>query len=136
MARRKSETAYVYAGLAGETAPGRIVDSGLFRLTEGADTWKQLSIGLPNQPAVRALAVHPLRPEVVYAGTQYGPYRSEDSGESWSRLPVTDHGLPVWSVSFHPRDPETVLIGYENSEIYRSEDSGESWRRLPVHDPR
>ncbi len=133
MASRKSGPAYVFAGLAGETAPGRIVDHGLFRLREGGEGWEPLDQGLPARPAVRVIAVHPNDPRLIYAGTQDGPYRSEDAGETWQRVDIADHGLPVWSVLFHPRDPQTVLIGYENAEIYRSEDGGASWRRLPVH---
>ncbi len=133
MSRGNGNGFHVYAGLAGETAPGRVVDNGLFRLAEGADDWEELSQGLPAAPAIRALAVHPARPGVIYAGTQEGPYLSVDHGESWGRVPVPDHGLPVWSVLFHPRDPETILIGYENAAIHRSDDGGASWRRLPVH---
>ena len=43
-----------------------------------------------------------------------------------------DHGLPVWSLLFHPRDPNVMYAGYESSEIYRSDDGGESWSQLPV----
>ena len=45
---------------------------------------------------------------------------------------MPDHGLPVWSVLFHPHDPDVILVGYENCEIYRSDDAGERWTRLPV----
>ena len=48
-----------YLGLAGETGPGRPVDSGLFRLADGGNEWEALQRGLPEKPAVRALAVHP-----------------------------------------------------------------------------
>ncbi len=89
--------------------------------------------GLPETPAIRALAVHPQQPEVIYAGTQSGPYRSGDRGEHWEKVNVPDHGLPVWSVLFHPHDPDTILVGYENCEIYRSDDAGEHWTRLPVN---
>ena len=123
---------YLYLGLAGETGPGRPVDSGLFRLADGDDAWQPLSRGLPEKPAVRALAVHPSRPEIVYAGTQSGPYRSGDHGEHWEKVDVPDHGLPVWSILFHPHDPDVILAGYENCEIYRSDDRGEHWTRLPV----
>ena len=127
-----NQRSYVYLGLAGETGRGRVVQSGLFRLPDGGDDWEPLQHGLPTAPAVRALAVHPLNPEIVYAGTQSGPYRSADRGEHWEKVDVPDHGLPVWSILFHPYDPDVLFVGYENCEIYRSDDAGENWTRLPV----
>lgn len=129
---RSEYTAYVYAGLAGETAPGRVVKSGLYRLADDDERWVQLTIGLPEAPAIRALAIHPLDPAVVYAGTQEGPYRSDDHGEHWEKVDVPDHHTPVWSLLFHPRDPDVIFAGYENCEIYRSDDGGERWRPVPV----
>src|SRR6476620_6927505 len=123
---------YIYLGLAGETGRGRVVHSGLHRLADGSGEWQTLQHGLPEAPAVRALAVHPHKPEIVYAGTQSGPYRSADRGEHWEKVEIADHGLPVWSVLFHPHDPDVILVGYENCEIYRSDDAGERWTRLPV----
>ncbi|MBV8456972.1 MAG: hypothetical protein JO122_10205, partial [Acetobacteraceae bacterium] len=93
----RNQKSYLYLGLAGETGRGRVVESGLFRLADGGDEWEALQRGLPEAPAVRALAVHPLQPEIVYAGTQEGPYRSSDHGEHWEKVDVPDHGLPVWS---------------------------------------
>ena len=122
----------IYVGLAGETGRGRVVQSGLYRMADGSDEWETLQRGLPEAPAVRALAVHPLNPAIVYAGTQSGPYRSDDRGEHWEKIDIQDHGLPVWSFLFHPHDPDVVFIGYENCEIYRSDDAGERWARLPV----
>ena len=123
---------YIYLGLAGETGPGRVVHSGLFRLADGSEEWEPLRQGLPEMPAVRALAVHPERPEIVYAGTQSGPYCSADRGDHWEKVELPDHGLPVWSILFHPHDPDVILVGCENCEIYRSDDAGEHWTRLPV----
>src|SRR5262249_6113659 len=99
---------YLYAGLAGETGPGRVVDSGLFRLADGSSEWERLERGLPDKPAVRALAVHPLKPEIIYAGTQAGPYRSGDRGKHWEKVELPDHGLPVWSILFHPHNPDVI----------------------------
>ena len=68
-----NQRSYVYLGLAGETGRGRVVQCGLFRMSDGSDEWELLEQGLPEAPAVRALAVHPEKPEIVYAGTQSGP---------------------------------------------------------------
>jgi photosystem II stability/assembly factor-like uncharacterized protein len=127
-----NQTSYVYAGLAGETAPGRVVKSGLYRLAEGNGGWELLTHGLPAAPAIRAITIHPHKPEIVYVGTQEGPYRSTDSGEHWEKVDVSDHGLPVWSLLFHPRDANVMYAGYENCEIYRSKNGGDTWEQLPV----
>src|SRR6185312_4581938 len=127
-----TQQSHIYLGLAGETGRGRVVQSGLYRLTDGADQWEPITNGLPEAPAIRALAVHPLHPEIVFAGTQSGPYRSDDHGGHWEKIDIQDHGMPVWSFLFHPYDPDIIFAGYENCEIYRSDDAGERWIRLPV----
>lgn len=127
-----NHTSYVYAGLAGETAPGREIKSGLYRMAADNGGWELVTQGLPAAPAIRAIAVHPQQPEVVFVGTQEGPYKSTDHGEHWEKVNIPDHGLPVWSLLFHPQNPKVMYAGYENCEIFRSEDGGETWRQLPV----
>ena len=127
-----NRTAYVYVGLAGETAPDRPVKSGLYRMPVGGDRWELLTRGLPEAPTIRAIATHPQHPDIVYVGTQHGPYRSVDHGEHWEKLDVPDHGFPVWSLAFDPRNSKVLYAGYENCEIFRSDDAGEHWRQLPV----
>ena len=127
-----SRTSYVYVGLAGETAPSRPVKSGLYRMAAGDHRWELATRGLPEAPTIRAIATHPEHHETLYVGTQLGPYRSSDHGEHWERLNISDHGLPVWSLLFDPRDAKVLYAGYENCEIYRSEDEGEHWHQLPV----
>ena len=125
-------TSYVYVGLAGETAPGRPMKSGLYRLASGGDRWEVITRGLPEAPAIRAILPHPEDPAIVFVGTQAGVYRSGDHGERWARVDIADHGLPVWSLAFDPRDSNVMYAGYENCEIYRSDDGGAHWRQLPV----
>ena len=127
-----NRTSCLYVGLAGETGSGRAVQSGLYRMAAGDDRWELVTRGLPEAPAIRAIVAHPEHPEVVYVGTQHGPYRSTDQGEHWEKLDVPDHGLPVWSLLFHPRDPEVLYAGYENCEVFRSDDGGKRWQQLPV----
>jgi photosystem II stability/assembly factor-like uncharacterized protein len=108
------------------------MQSGLYRMAVGDDRWELATRGLPEAPAIRAIATHPQHPDTVYVGTQHGPYRSTDHGEHWEKLDVADHGLPVWSLQFDPQDSRVLYAGYENCEIFRSEDGGEHWRQLPV----
>ena len=118
---------YVYVGLAGEGE--NIAEGGLLRRAEGDDEWRDVSDGLPSEPQVRALAIHPENPAVIYAGTQRGVYRSDDRGERWEALEAARAGQDVWSLAFHPSDPNVIYAGYEPCAIYRSGDGGESWDR-------
>jgi photosystem II stability/assembly factor-like uncharacterized protein len=124
--------AYVYIGLAGETAPNRPIKSGLYRMAVGGDRWELVTRGLPEAPAIRGIATHPEQAGTLYVGTQAGPYRTTDHGEHWEKVNVPDHGSPVWSLAFDPRDSDVLYAGYENCAIFRSDDGGERWRELPV----
>ncbi|KPJ64121.1 hypothetical protein AMJ44_13360, partial [candidate division WOR-1 bacterium DG_54_3] len=42
-------------------------DKGVFRSADGAETWQEWNEGLTNTN-VKALAVDPLRPHILYAG--------------------------------------------------------------------
>ena len=89
---------HIYVGLAGEG--DNIAEGGLLRRAEGEDDWQTITNGLPSNPQVRALLVHPDNPAVVYAGTQLGVYRSDDRGDHWHALesPTRRHGRLVPSL--------------------------------------
>ena len=87
-----NRSSYAYAGLAGETTPGRVVKSGLYRMIKDDGRWELLTSGLPEAPAIRAIATHPLQSDVMYVGTQHGPYRSTDHGNHWEKVNIPDHG--------------------------------------------
>jgi hypothetical protein len=77
-------TTCVYAGAAdwGGKDPVKC-NRGLYRLATDSGTWTALERGLPGQVEVRCLTMHPTQPDVVFAGTQAGPYRSTDAGDTW-----------------------------------------------------
>ena len=118
---------WVYVGFAGEGE--NIGTGGLYRKADGEEEWVPIAKGLPQEPQVRALLVHPERPEVVYAGTHQGVYRSSDRGDHWEALEAPRDGMDVWSLMFHPDDNNVIYAGYEPCAIYRSEDGGDTWRR-------
>lgn len=72
---------------------------GLYKSTDGGETWVLASSGLPRPPSfshVRPLAIDPLVPSTLYAGTTMnGVFRSTDGGASWA--PMND-GLTTTSV--------------------------------------
>ncbi len=126
-------THYVYVGVPQwSSTEGSGVLGGLFRQEVGAREWHHLSKGLPEKAEIRVLAIYPDNPQIVYAGTQDGPYRSADSGDHWERLAFPDPGMVVWSISFHPRNPQILYLGTAPAAVYRSDNGGESWHRLPI----
>ncbi len=74
-------------------------ESGIHKSTDGGETWRELSKGLPSEEKGEAagedmgkigLAVSPIDPDVVYAGIELGRrtggfWRSTDGGESWEQ---------------------------------------------------
>lgn len=112
---------YVYVGAE---------NSGLYRLNPGSDHWQELTNGLPENPIVPGIAIHPSNPAIIYAGTQNGPYRSADRGDHWERLDYPDLAPPVWTFLFRPRDPNVMYLGTAPGELYRSRNAGDSWQKL------
>jgi photosystem II stability/assembly factor-like uncharacterized protein len=104
--------------------------SGLYRLSPGSESWEELTNGLPENPIVPGVAVHPSNPEIIYAGTQDGPYRSADRGDHWERLDYPKLAPPVWTFLFRPRDPKVMYAGTAPGELYRSVNGGDSWTKL------
>jgi photosystem II stability/assembly factor-like uncharacterized protein len=122
----------IYAGAAQfASAPNPQATGGIFRRATGDVRWERLGGGLPADVEVRAIAVHPRDARVLYAGTQYGPYRSADGGDTWTAIGFPDEGMAVWSFLFHPQNPEVLFAGTSPAAVYRSDDHGGSWRRLP-----
>jgi hypothetical protein len=100
---------YVYAGAA---RPGsrraRTRAGGLYRLDSDTGRWQKLTAGLPDGIEARCVAAQPGAADVLYVGTQWGPYRSSDAGNSWSRLELPGKDRLVWSILLHPRDAQSA----------------------------
>src|SRR5713226_6978769 len=121
---------YVYAGAAPWIAASKEVTGGLYRLDADTGRWQRLTAGLPDDVEARCVAAQPGAADMVYVGTQWGPYRSTDAGESWSRLELPGKERLVWSILLHPSDARTIYVGTQGTTIYRSRDGGGSWQEL------
>jgi photosystem II stability/assembly factor-like uncharacterized protein len=116
-------------------------EGGLFRSTDGGDTWKKLTgNGLPDQILQVQLTISPTNPRRIYGaiGSVRGPvgiYRSDDGGDHWVHAPVDDArpeerigggDVPVPVVD--PKDPDTLYVASIVS--WKSTDAGETWTAL------
>ncbi len=120
----------VFAGAAfWDKAASGTWTQGLFRFDSGA--WHAVTDGLPDPVEVRCIAMR--GSDTIYVGTQNGPYRSTDGGETWTLLELPGSPGPdtvVWSIL--PLDDGGLLVGTQGTLIYRSDDDGASWRLLSV----
>jgi photosystem II stability/assembly factor-like uncharacterized protein len=118
----------LYAGVAGYV--GRADQKGtvgVFRRAAGAETWEHVV----TEHETFAVNVHPTDPDVVFAGTSDGVYRSTDRGKTFQRANFPDKGIQIWSFLVDAGNPDLVYAGGSPITMYRSEDRGETWRKLP-----
>ena len=116
------------------------VGSGLFKSTDGGDTWTELSRnrGLPKGVLGKiGIAVSPARPDRVFAlieAADGGVFRSEDGGLSWSKgsddRELRQRAWYYTHIFADPKDAETVWV--LNVDAYRSSDAGKTFTRQTI----
>ena len=136
----------IYAALwRGERTPWTIIsgardEDGLYRSTDGGDSWTKLEDGLPQGLIGKAdFAVTPAAPDRVYAlveapGDEQGLYRSDDRGDSWTQMSDTtgimNRPFYFTNLTAHPKNPDVVYAG--NVRDWISTDGGETFARKPA----
>lgn len=117
------------------SAPRSLTDgpaSGVYKSTNGGDSWTPANTGIEDR-LVRAIAVHPTDPNIVYIGTWYEVMKSVDGGASWSELPWPgQHDAEVLAIAIDPHAPDTVYAagGVISYKVARSTDGGATWTSL------
>ncbi len=89
----------------------------VFRTTNRGQTWQDISSNLPDAP-VNAFDIDPLRPNVLFVGSDVGAYVSFNSGGSWQFLGT---GLPMVSVydfKVHPT-ANYLVAGTHGRSMYK-----------------
>lgn len=137
----------VYASLHG-------ADGGVYRTTDGGDTWTEISAptsGLPQSPAVGflGLVVDPSDTDTIYllggSDASFGPsgitstgadpadmltvYRSVDGGNTWTNLNDGNLGAnssAIKGLAISPGDSDVLFLGTLNG-VFQSTDGGVSW---------
>jgi len=97
---------------------------GLYHSTDGGGTWQAAGAGL-EQLVPLSVVVHPADPNVAWAGTMAGGYRTSDGGQNWD--PMLDlPQRPIYTLAV-ASDGHSLYAGGEASGIWRSNDDGHTW---------
>ncbi len=108
------------------------MESGLFKTTNGAETWQKL-----EYPPIKVygLAVDPIATDRVYATGVYEGigkiYRSDDGGQKWQEIytePVADTVITALALS--PDNPGTLVAGTSVGVVIETRDGGATWKNL------
>ena len=123
-----------------------VASGGLWRTTDGGESWEPITDGKVPVGSSGAIAVADSDPDIIYFGTGSdglrsnvstgrGVYKTTDGGETWSFAGLYDVGQ-IGGLKIHPTDPNTVWVAANgdafkpSSErgIYKTTDGGETWR--------
>ncbi len=115
--------------------------SGMFRSTDGGDTWHELTNGLPTGADVGRIGfdISRSQPVVLYAiyadadpGYFAGVYRTTDGGDSWVRSydsalsnVYSSFGWWFGNIRVHPANPNRVFV--LGLDFWRTTNGGASW---------
>jgi photosystem II stability/assembly factor-like uncharacterized protein len=124
----------------GQRKPWTIIsgarEGGIYKSTDGGDTWAKLTGGLPNDLFGRSnVAISAASPNRIYALIEAKPgsglYRSEDAGATWALVngqgSIITRPFYYDTMGVDPNDPDVVFVGDEN--WFRSGDGGKTFRR-------
>jgi len=91
---------------------------GVYRSTDGGETWEAWNSGIGNR-IVGRLLMHPSNHWIIFAATNGGLYRSTNGGGTWTHIENGDFK----DVVFKPNNPDIVYAA-ANGNFYRSTNGG------------
>ncbi len=112
-------------------------NSGLYKSTDGGNSWEKLKMGLPDEFGKAGISVSRANPDRVFAvieaeGTKAGVYRSDNAGDKWQQ--VNKNRVNVarsWYYMEIFADPQDQNIVYVlNAPVMKSIDGGKSFSNL------
>ena len=127
---------------------------GLWKTTDGGNTWFPVTDGQINSSSIGAVAVAETNPDIVYIGggeTQLrgsitqgdGVYKSTDGGKTWKHMGLKDTQA-IARIRIHPKNPNIVYVAAlghpygDNKErgIFRSKNGGKTWKKILYKSPK
>jgi uncharacterized repeat protein (TIGR01451 family) len=95
--------------------------------------WAGSSSGIDPNTRINQLAIDPLNPQVIYAATRDGLYKTTNGGSSWTL--VLDAGTGeggsddagIFAVAIDPTDSDNLYVVFGGEGVLRSRDGGSTW---------
>ena len=105
---------------------------GVYRSTDGGQTWSGDNKGLVNQ-YIWSIIQDPISSTVLFAGTNgAGVFRSDDYGDSWKPSSAGIASGFVYALSAVAENNHThIWAGTAQGNVYTSDDRGTTWKATP-----
>ncbi len=106
---------------------------GILKSTDYGKTWiKSLDWAYNEERGIQDLEIDNNNPNIIWAATTEGIYKSTNNGDSWQKLNPT---LMAIDVEIHPTNSDIVFASFGNFRtpgfgIYRTTNGGQSWQKL------
>ena len=95
----------------------------IYKSTDAGETWDSASSGLESAFVFNQITVHPTDPDIVYASSDNGLFKTTDGAATWNLLNTPES--VVEAVVLDPSNSSTV---YATSDgVMKSTDGGNSW---------
>jgi photosystem II stability/assembly factor-like uncharacterized protein len=127
----------------GQRKPWTIIsgalEGGIYKSTDGGDTWNKLGGGLPHELFGRGnVAISASKPDRIYALIEAKPgsglYRSEDAGATWTLVngsgAIITRPFYYTTLGVDPNNSDVVWVGDEG--WFKSTDGGKTFRTSPI----
>ncbi|MBX9928638.1 MAG: hypothetical protein K2X99_06955 [Gemmatimonadaceae bacterium] len=144
LAMHPSNPRILFAGMwRGERKPWTMIsggaEGGVYRSTDGGETWQKLAGGLPTGIVGKVgVAISPANPERVWAMVEAEPegglYRSDDGGTTWARVnaenKIRQRAWYYYRLTADPRNENTIWI--QSVQLQKSVDGGKTFEAVNV----
>jgi photosystem II stability/assembly factor-like uncharacterized protein len=121
-----SHPSTIYAGVEGRVYDLGPVGPGLFRSTDGGDSWNSVSVA--GQPGyVFSLGIDPSNSQNLFTASVSRADRSADGGASWTEMTFFQSSDFIHALAVDPSSSSKVWAATNHLEA--STDGGETWSR-------
>src|SRR4051812_1737327 len=128
------------------------VGGGLWKTTDGGQTWNPVTDGQIKSSSVGAVAVSESNPDIVFIGMGEscirgnmmqgdGVYKSADAGKTWTHMGLAETQA-ISKIRIHPTNPDVVYVAAfghpaapnQDRGVFKSTDGGKTWKKVLFRD--